>query len=120
MIIFPSWLAFISFLIPLFTISGSAIAFIVKLFIDRSDKIHNRFFDLLKIIDSKEPIATKMGAVYELRNFPQHKEFIIRFCESQNSNIIGSDTAVSALRAEMDSTKIAMQKIKPKFFKNQE
>lgn len=57
----------------------------------------------MTFIDSKGgTIATKVAAVYRLREFSQDREFIIRFCETQRDNIQGE--AAKLLRDEMDAT----------------
>lgn len=65
--------------------------------------MRDQFFELMAFIDSKDrPIATKVAAVYRLRDFPEDKEFIARFCQSQRENIQGD--AARLLRDEMDAT----------------
>ncbi len=95
---------------PLITLAGSAVAYVVKLFLDSGERRRKQFFELMQFIDSQAPIATKAAAVYELRQFPQHREFIIRFCESQRSNIVGGGAHI--LQQEFDATKAYMQALK--------
>ena len=57
----------------------------------------------MQFIYSTHPIATKVAAIYELRRFPEHKDFIIRFCETQRSNVSG--LAAQALIGEFDATR---------------
>ena len=88
---------------PLITLAGSAVAYVVKLFMDAAEKKRQQFFELMQYIDGSAPIATKAAAVYELRRFPEHRAFIIRFCETQRSNIVGGGANI--LQMEMDETK---------------
>jgi hypothetical protein len=92
-------------LVPLIALAGSSIAYVVKLFLDRADKRRDRFFDLMKLIDGKESIALKVAAIYELRQFPEHKDFIVHFCETQSKNVAGVDSGAKSLIAEMNRTK---------------
>ena len=68
--------------IPLVTIAGSAVVYVVKLYQDSAERRRNQFFELMQFIDSDRPIATKVAAAYELRRFPEHKDFIMRFCQN--------------------------------------
>ena len=82
-------------------------AFVIKSFSDGAARKREQFFELMQFIDSDKPIATKMAAVYQLRSFPKHREFIVRFCDSQADKIVGS--TASALAAEMRATAEAMR-----------
>lgn len=104
------WVTIFGIVVPLATLAGTAMAYVVRLFQDATSKRHNSFFQLMQYIDSPAPIASKMAAVYQLREFSEHKEFIIRFCESQRANIAGDETAVAPLRAEMDATRLFMER----------
>ena len=77
-------------------------AYVVKIYQDAATRRRNEFFELMGFIDSSLPIATKIASVYRLREFPEHKDFIIRFCESQRNNIEGGGSHF--LIAEMDAT----------------
>jgi hypothetical protein len=103
----PLWITLLGFAAPLVTLAGSAVAYVVKLYQDGAERRRSHFFQLMQYIDSDRPIATKMAAVYELRQFPEHRDFIIRFCQTQRSNIAG--TSAHLLTAEMDATRVAMQ-----------
>jgi len=98
----PIWLTLIGFAAPLMAVAGSAVAYVVKLYQEAGERRRNQFFELMQFIDSDRPIATKVAAVYELRRFPEHRDFIIRFCESQRSNVVGGGAA--PLIAEMENT----------------
>ena len=83
------WVAFIGFLIPILTLAGSAAAYIIKLYQDTGEKRYKRFFELLMHIDGQGSIAAKVGAIYALREFKEHRAFIQRFCEVQRTNVTG-------------------------------
>ena len=98
----PLWVTLLGFAAPLIALAGSAVGYVVKIYQDAATRKRNEFFELMGFIDSTLPIATKIAAVYRLREFPEHKDFIIRFCESQRNNITGGGGHF--LIAEMDAT----------------
>lgn len=90
-------------IIPLLTIAGSGVAFLVKYFADARAKRNARFFELMAHIDNPDrPLAAKLAAVYQLRAFPEHKEFIVRFYDGVSENIDGPSAEV--LRREFNET----------------
>jgi hypothetical protein len=99
--------ALFGFAVPLLTLAGSAVAYVVKLYQDAAERRRNQFFELMQFIDSERPIATKVAAIYELRRFPEHKEFIIRFCETQKDFVTGGSAPTLIL--EMEQTRKFMQ-----------
>lgn len=87
---------------PLITIAGSAVAYVIKIYQEAAIRRRSQFFELMQHIDGSAPIATKVAAVYSLRDFPEHKNFIIHFCKTQRNNIAG--TSAQLLIDEMDRT----------------
>ena len=83
------WVTFVGVLIPLLTISGSAVAYIVQLRTTKAEKRLDDFFALMGQLESDKPIASKLAAIYELRRFPEHKDFSVRFCSVILSNSVG-------------------------------
>jgi hypothetical protein len=98
----PLWVTLLGFAAPLIALAGSAVAYIVKLYQDAAQRRRDHFFELMKFIDSTQPIATKVAAVYALRQFPEHRDFIVRFCNTQRANITG--VGAPLLAAEMKAT----------------
>ena len=106
----PLWVTLVGFAAPLIALAGSAVAYVVKLYEDALNKRRNQFFELMQFIDSERPIATKMAAVYELRRFPEHRDFIVRFCgEMARTNVSGIGAQV--LVSEMNHTREFMEKL---------
>ncbi len=103
----PLWVTLLGFAAPLLTLAGSSVAYVVKLYLDASERRRNHFFELMQFIDSDRPVATKVAAIDEFRRSPEHKDFIIRFCEAQRSNVVGPTS--QTLVAEMDATRAALQ-----------
>ena len=87
----PNWLTLVSTAVPLFGIAGSAIGYVVKLYQDANERRHTRFFELLRYIGGDEGIGAKVGAAYALRNFPEHAEFVKRFCQNQQAQVTGGN-----------------------------
>lgn len=98
------WVTLLGVAAPLVTLAGSAVAFIVKLYLDSRESRRNQFFELMDKIDAESSVAKKVAALYALRQFPEHRDFIIRFCKTQRSNISGPGTASATLVAEMEAT----------------
>lgn len=106
----PLWVTIGGFAVPLLGLAGSAIAYVVNLFNERKERRRQRFFELMQFLDDKGTIASKSAALYALRDFPEHREFIIRFCEAQADNISGDEISTSVLRFEMLQTADALSK----------
>jgi hypothetical protein len=104
----PLWVTLLGFAVPLMTLAGSAVAYVVKLYLESAERRRNRFFELMQIIDSDSRIAKKVAAVYELRRFPEHRDFILRFCTNQKTNITGVGAHI--LVAEMEATQAFFEK----------
>ncbi|PWE36996.1 hypothetical protein DD563_14215 [Pelagicola sp. LXJ1103] len=94
--------AFIGISLPLIAIAGSAVAYVIKIYRESATIRREQFFELMKLLDDKGTIAAKVAAVYHLRQFPEHKDFIVRFCEIQKDNILGDRGLY--LTAEMQLT----------------
>jgi len=109
----PLWVTLTGFAAPLLALAGSAVAYVIKLYLDFADRRRNQFFELMQFIDNKDgTIATKVAAVYELRRFPQNRDFIIRFCLTQRENVVGA--ASHSLIDELDCTLEAMRNLPAK------
>ncbi|MFN3459740.1 MAG: hypothetical protein ACK4ZN_01890 [Oceanibaculum sp.] len=103
----PLWVTLIGFAAPLIALAGSAVAFVARQYQEAAVRRRNQFFELMEFIDAHKTIARKMAAVYRLRDFPEHADFIIRFCDVQRSNIDGPGAGI--LQLEMDETKNFMK-----------
>lgn len=105
----PIWVTLLGFAAPLLALAGSAVGYVVRIYLDSNENRRNYFFNLMKFIDGQGTIAQKIAAVYELRRFPEHRDFIIRFCATQRNNISGGGAELLAL--EMDKTREYMEMI---------
>jgi hypothetical protein len=106
----PLWVTIGGFAVPLLGLAGSAIAYVINLFSERRERRRQRFFELMQFLDDKGTIASKSAALYALRDFPEHREFIVRFCEAQSNNMTGDEIAISILKYEMLQTAEALRK----------
>jgi lysyl-tRNA synthetase class II len=106
----PSWISAAIVAVPLIGLAGSAIAFVVKLFQDAKERRHKRFFDLMTQIDGAGPIATKLAAIYALRDFVEHGEFVERFCKTLGDHVQGGSS--QAIVDELNKTAAAIAKSK--------
>lgn len=94
--------ALVGIIVPLLTIAGSAAAFVWKGFREAKQHRQQLLFSLMDKIDTNGTLASKQLAVYQLRFFPEHKEFIVRFCEANKNKINGDGAKI--LEAEMQET----------------
>ena len=101
---FSQWTALAGIAISMLTLAGTAFAYVVRLYLDRSDRHRDQFFELMKFLDNNQaPIAGKIAAVYHLRSFPKHRDFIIRFCQSAPQFVSGN--ATQPLLSEFEATR---------------
>lgn len=105
----PLLVTLIGFAAPLLALAGSAVAYVIKLYRDAAETRHKRFFELMTYIDGQGPIAANVAAIYALREFKEHREFIERFCATQRNNTSGA--AAQILIAELDYTAEAMRNL---------
>ncbi|MDB5476695.1 MAG: hypothetical protein JWP49_2206 [Phenylobacterium sp.] len=100
------WVTLLGVVGPLATLAGSALAYVIKSYRDRADSRRRQFFELMQFIDGSGPLATKMAAIYQLREYKEHRAFIVRFCVQARTAIAGSTAQV--LIAELDETRRVM------------
>ncbi|MEM8577695.1 MAG: hypothetical protein AAGF60_07575 [Pseudomonadota bacterium] len=99
----PDLLSQIALVLPLLTLAGSAAGFVWKQYLDSREQKKRELFELMSLLDEKGTLASKLAAVYRLRDFPHHRDFVIRFCESvAQKNVDGSANA--ALQQELQAT----------------
>jgi len=103
------WIAIVTAAGTVLTLAGSAIAYFMKLFLERADRRHAEFLKMVDYIDGKDPLAKKLAAIYLLRTFPEHRDFVIRFCDHISPNIIGG--AAAQMQTELALTKAHMEKL---------
>jgi len=101
------WLGVLATTVPLFALGGSAVVYVAGQFLSARERRRNHFFELMQFIDGDRPIAAKVAAVYQLRQFPRHKDFVIRFCTNMQNNITGPGSHL--LAKEMELTRAYME-----------
>lgn len=98
------WATLIPLALSSLTLFGSAVAYFVNQYAERKQRRWNQFLELTKFIDNKDaPLAGKLAAVYLLRQFPEHAEFGVRFCDTVREHVSGA--AAAPLRREAEETK---------------
>lgn len=85
--------------LPLMTLAGSAAAYIVKLFLDLSDRRRKNFLELVELLDKPGTLASTLAAVYQLSEYGRHGDFLIRFFGNRDTIISGESGEV--LKEEM-------------------
>ena len=93
----------LAILLPMFAMGGSAVAFVWKQYLDRAERRNKEMFQLMSLFDEKGTLASKLAALYRLRDFEKDREFVARFCDAIVGNLEG--TAANALREEIIATK---------------
>lgn len=83
------YIQFLTGSVPLIVLAGSAVAYVMKYSSEVRDRKHLQFFEVMAHLDEKGTIAKKVASVYHLRSFPEHAEFISRFCREQAENVSG-------------------------------
>ena len=95
--------------LPLWALAGSAVFYVWNAIKELKNNERQKFFDLMRIIDSRElPIASKTAAAYHLRFYPNHAKFISRFC-SMASTIVEGESGFM-LVSELELTKAHVEK----------
>jgi hypothetical protein len=101
----PSWVSSALIAVPLFGLAGSAIAFVIRLYIEAAEKRRELFFRLITNFESVDvQLFTRVAAAYRLREFREHKEFLIRFLTPQITTLGGEPAAVSLMTEELNQT----------------
>lgn len=104
--------AIVGIVIPMLTIAGSAVVFCFKAVQESQSRRHERMFKLFELLDGPGPLAMKLGAAYQLRFFPEHDEFITRFCKAIATNTQGS--SAQSLVDELIETMEYIERGRPK------
>lgn len=91
--------ATVAIIVPLITLAGSAVAYIVKMFLDLADRRRAHFLELIGFLDQPGTLAAKLAAVHQLSRYRQHRDFLVRFFENRDTIISGESAAV--LKEEM-------------------
>ncbi|MEM9494778.1 MAG: hypothetical protein AAGA09_02150 [Pseudomonadota bacterium] len=95
------WIAWAGLVLPLATLAWAALFFVITWRGELRHKRYEKFFALMdRVGDSNSSILGKMAAVYEMREYDEYKEVIVRLC--QNVEIKGD--AKHLLDRELDLT----------------
>lgn len=95
------WIAWAGLVLPLVTLAWAALFFVMTWREELRHKRYQKFFDLMDKVGARDAsIAGKMAAVFEMRNYPEYREVIIRLC--RDAGIEGE--AKELLEREFDLT----------------
>ena len=99
---FLEWVAWLGIVLPLFALAFSAYHYLDELKWKRKNEEYRRLFELMDHLGRQEgSIASKMAAAYELRNFQDYQDVIVRLCEKVE--VVGPSTDM--LKEELELTK---------------
>jgi hypothetical protein len=101
----PSWVSAAIVAVPLLGLAGSAIAFVVRMYFEAAEKRRELFFRLIADFESRDTqLFTRVAAAYRLREFKEHKEFLLRFLEPQLRTLGGEPAALKLMTDELNLT----------------
>ena len=105
------WLTWGTLVLPLFVLAWSAWQYVALQKREAARQRFDNFFRVLELIGAREgSLAAKAGAVYELRNYPEYAEMIVRFCREAQDYVSGD--AAQILRTEFQLTVAHFEKSK--------
>ena len=81
----------VGIVLPLFTIAGSAFAYVFNYIGERKRRRADEFAKLIQIFDTEGQTASKISAIYHLRQFPEHSDFIMSLCARFSSFVKEGD-----------------------------
>lgn len=97
------WLTWGALVLPLLALAWSAWQYVALQKREEARQRFDKFFRVLEMIGTHGgSIAAKAGAIYELRNYPEYKEVIVRFCDEARNYVSGD--AAQILRNEFQET----------------
>ncbi len=96
-----AWVGIIVGVLSLAAIAWSAVQYVLLRRREVAHQEYQRFFEILDQVGKPGgSIASKMGAFYELRKYPDYKDVIVRICREVE---VAGDSA-GPLKAEMLAT----------------
>ena len=90
-------------LLPLIAMAGAAVAFVIRYYQSKREARVKEFLKLVGLLESGS-FVSKRTALYLLRTFPEHKEFILRLLRNLMENFDGPPSVRSALKDEIERT----------------
>ena len=95
------WLTWGALVLPLFALAWAAVQYVLTQKREQKHREYERFFDIMrKFGASDSTVPGNMAAAFELRQFPQYGDVIIRLCEE--APMVGGTAAM--LNGEMART----------------
>ncbi|WBH16873.1 hypothetical protein [Sphingomonas radiodurans] len=86
------WLTWAGVVLPLSALAWSAWQYVAIRKREEARHRFERFFKLLDLIGSDDQVSlhSKVGAIYELRNYSEYSEVIVRVCGDSKDRVSGS------------------------------
>jgi hypothetical protein len=97
------WIAWAGLVLPFLALAWSALNWI-KIERDKAGQRNfENFYDIILRIHNRDQAAiSQTAAVYQLRNYPEYKDFILNFCDNRQSFF--NEPIPPALDAEIQRT----------------
>jgi len=98
------WLTWGALVLPLFVLTWSAWQYVGIQKREEARHRFDRFFKLLDLVGAHEGVSvhSKVGAIYELRNYPEYADVVVRVCRDSRPRVTGA--LAFMLENEFDKT----------------
>ena len=105
-----SWdqvVAWLGVVVPLFALAWSAYQWVGLQREQQRQKRFERFFQtIMRVHNAERALVSQMAAVFELRNYPEYRELVVRICERSSEFF---PVQPEALRAEFEENLKALR-----------
>ena len=97
------WITWGALVLPLFALAWSAWQYVA---LQKREVARQRFDNFFRVMDKigeqEGSLMAKVAAVYELRNYAEYKDLIVRMCDDSAPRVVG--TNADMLRKEFELT----------------
>jgi len=103
------WLAYFGVIVPLMAFGWAALRHVrVERAKARQTKFDNFFQTVMRVHNSDKSLLSQKAAIFELRNYPEYRDFILRVCDKPEP-YFGSPTRPE-LAEEFSETAAALRR----------
>jgi hypothetical protein len=107
------WFAWAALLLPLAVLAWSGIGYVkIQSTLGRQREFDNFFQTLERIQNSQGSAIQQRAAVFELRNYPQYKELVLRLCDQAEGTFSGKNDLNYHFGKLMEEFKLTAQHLK--------
>ena len=96
------WLAWGGIVLPLVALAWAAVRYVLLQMTEHKHRRFKQFIEIVDLLDASGTIAGKCAAAYQLKSYPEHGEFIERFCRDVQAHVSGASGEL--LKAELRRT----------------